>query len=391
MKSIENIFRNSIRDYDNFDNLDNFIKETVFELSHKKIYRLKDEKRIQSRVLELFEMYINGLKDIKLYSTDYVQSIISGLVSAVNYEKERRIYELYYEKERIEKEIEHEVNHIQISSKATYKTFEKFEDNDTFIENALKDSKLRGTQMLGILKEVTSEAILTTIEKEHDIQETIETIVKNLVYQNVTDGDFTKERFLQIVKTILNVAKEIADIDQANSKDILKGAILGSREGMSKAVELFKNRLKYAPKDEENMSENDLQAAKKELLTMDNDFIELLRGYTLQTNLISGKIISNLLNTELDTVMVRMRKVSNEAREVINEKLEELNQNASIKLELLKESAEELEKTALLKMDELANNPKAQQVTQEAKKLGERAWEVAKEFAKNAKDAINKK
>lgn len=391
MKSIENIFRNSIRDYDNFDNLDNFIKETVFELSHKKIYRLKDEKRIQSRVLELFEMYINGLKDIKLYSTDYVQSIISGLVSAVNYEKERRIYELYYEKERIEKEIEHEVNHIQISSKATYKTFEKFEDNDTFIENALKDSKLRGTQMLGILKEVTSEAILTTIEKEHDIQETIETIVKNLVYQNVTDGDFTKERFLQIVKTILNVAKEIADIDQANSKDILKGAILGSREGMSKAVELFKNRLKYAPKDEENMSENDLQAAKKELLTMDNDFIELLRGYTLQTNLISGKIINNLLNTELDTVMVRMRKVSNEAREVINEKLEELNQNASIKLELLKESAEELEKTALLKMDELANNPKAQQVTQEAKKLGERAWEVAKEFAKNAKDAINKK
>lgn len=391
MKSIENIFRNSIRDYDNFDNLDNFIKETVFELSHKKIYRLKDEKRIQSRVLELFEMYINGLKDIKLYSTDYVQSIISGLVSAVNYEKERRIYELYYEKERIEKEIEHEVNHIQISSKATYKTFEKFEDNDTFIENALKDSKLRGTQMLGILKEVTSEAILTTIEKEHDIQETIETIVKNLVYQNVTDGDFTKERFLQIVKTILNVAKEIADIDQANSKDILKGAILGSREGMSKAVELFKNRLKYAPKDEENMSETDLQAAKKELLTMDNDFIELLRGYTLQTNLISGKIINNLLNTELDTVMVRMRKVSNEAREVINEKLEELNQNASIKLELLKESAEELEKTALLKMDELANNPKAQQVTQEAKKLGERAWEVAKEFAKNAKDAINKK
>ncbi len=390
MQTIGNIFKNSIRDYDNFDNLENFIKETVFELSHKKLYRLKDEKKIQQRVLELFEIYIADLKSINLYSSSYMRSVISGLIGAVNYEKERRIYELYYEKERIENQIAQAITDIQSTSSLTYKTLGSLNVKDDTLELALQDAKLSETQMLGILKEVTSEALITTIEKGQDVQETSQTIVKNLVYQNTTEGDFTQQRILSITKSILDVSVELADVNQAYAKDILKGAILGSRDGMLKVVEKFKAKLRYTPQDEE-MSKDELEKVKKELISMDEAFINSLKTYTIKSETISGKIIDDLLTNELDTATQRLIKASNDAKELINEKLEELEKNASCKFELLKESAEELEKNALQKMDKLANSPKTQQVKEEAKKLGERAWEVAKEIAKNAKEAINKK
>ncbi len=390
MQTIETIFKNSIRDYDNFENLENFIKETVFELSHKKLHRLKDERKIQQRVDELFEVFISTLKNINLYQSSYMQSVISGLITAINYEKERRIYELYYEKERIEKEIENEIKHIQHTSALTYETLENSNVKDEALTLALQDAKLSETQMLGILKEVTSEALITTIEKAQDVQETTKTIVENIVYQNTNKGDFTQKRILSIITSILDVAVELADANQAYAKDVLKGAVLGSRDGMLKVVEKFKNTLKFIPQDEQ-INEAELESLKKELIYMDEAFISSLKDYTLKKETVSSKIIQNILSCEIDTTTQRLLKASNDAKEVINEKLEELEKNASCKFEILKESAEELEKNAMQKMDELAHNPKTLQVKEDAKKLGERAWEVAKEIAKNAKEAINKK
>ncbi len=390
MQSIKTIFKNSIRDYDEFENLENFIKDITFELSHKKIYRLKDTAKINTRLVELFELFANALKEVNLYTNPYLKSVISGLIDASNYESKKRIYELYYEKERVEKEINTHIKNIQQTSSLTYESFSQVACKDEVLDTALTDAKLSETQMLGILKEVASEALITTLEQGKDIEETAQNITKNLVYQNLNDEKFAKKRVLSIIQTILNEAVELADANQANAEDLLKGVVFGSRDGMLKIVERCKNNLKYAPRDEE-VSEEELQKIKDELHNVEDDFIKLLREYTKKIETISGKIITQLLCEEIDTTTAKILKASNDAKELINEKLEELSSDATYRLEQLKESAEELEKNALQKMDEFANSPTTQQVKEEAKKLGERAWEAAKDVVKNAKEAINKK
>lgn len=386
MKTVQNIFESSINQRDKSVDLKVLIKELSFELTHKKLSRLKDKDVIQKRIEQLYDIYLECLKELNLYKSEYILSLIDGLLRAVNFERETRLYEKIYERDRIENEINEETKFMKLNVNMVYQTIEVLSRDDENAQNALRDAKLHGVYELGILREVVEEGLLTTIEKGVDIQDTSTNMIKDFVYRAIDSGAFTKERFLNIVKSVLESAIDIADSDSSHAKEIIRGSVFGCRDGISKAVEIFRNNLKFAPDDGEILSEYDLNEAKKELHSIDEDFIELLRGYSKRSETISGKIIDEMLKKELDSTFAKIQRLTNDTKEVINDRLEEIKQSASTKFEQLKESAEGLEKIATQKVGELKKNPK-----EEAKKLGERAWEVAKELAKNAKDAINKK
>lgn len=405
MQNLENIFINTLKNNSKTTKDKRvFVKELVFDLSRKKLYRLKDTKNIQIRISELFALFYKSLSENSINEAEYVQGIIDGLISAASFDQESRLYEKMYEKERLVREIRFQKEGIYKTISDTFETIgSQIDHNDTIAFSALNDAKLCGIEMLGILKETTEEALLTTIERGDDIEETSKIIIKNIVYQAINEGDFVKKRFLQIANSVLEVAMDIADSDQAHAEDILSGTIFGIRDGISKAVEIFKDSLKYAPEEAEALSQYNLSNAKEELGSIEDEFLELLRKFSQNENGgISSQIIEEMLHNKLDNTFAKLRRLSLEAKEAINIRLEDLKENAyfvekelkekaSNQFENFKESVEEMEKRASQKVEELKKSRKTQEIQEEAKNLGNRAWEVAKDFLKNAKESFNKK
>ena len=407
MQSLQNIFSATIKENKDKQNLPSTISELTFELSKKKIQRLKDDSHIQERLGELFELFTRALQSEELKNPQNIDAVISGLIKAASYDKEEFLYKSIYEKEQLEKSIAKQKDSIRKTIIGTFDILEAHiskmdEDVASDSLKALHDTKLRGVEMLGILKETVSEALLTTLEKAKDVEDTVFEITKNITYQTINEGDFSKTRFLKITNSILEVAIEIADEDQGNAKNLISGTIHGTKEGMAKAIDKFKNDLKFAPEEIEDILETDLTTIKKELVSIEDDFVELLEKAKKSTNGISSEIITNILETELNNSFAKIKRVTLEARETLSEKIEELKNNKSYLendfVRKAEKKIEEFEKVATQKVEDIKNfefeNEKARDIAKEATRLGKHAWKTAKTVLdgafKGAKDAINK-
>lgn len=414
MEALHTIFSATIKQNKNNPELLKLIKELTFELSRKKIQRLKDEKNIHNRLGELFELYCKVLHSEGLKTPKAVGHVIDGLLKACSYDKEEFLYKTIYEKEQLEKSILLQKQQIRNSIGETFTILENhianiMDDTKEAALMALHDAKLKGLEMLGILKETTTEALLTTLEKGTDVKDTAYEITKNLTLQTINEGSFAKQRILDISSTIISASIELADEDFGHAKDILEGTVHGVRDGISKAIDKFKNDLKYLPLEEiEGILETDPSLLKKDLAKIDEELITILYTLASQTEGVSSGIIKEMA-TAMNSSAAKIKRAANEAKEVITERMEELKiealhleknlkDKAEKSLEVLKKDVNEFEKIASAKVESLRHfefeSEKAKQVAIEAKKLGLRAWEVAKHMmdgaVKSAKDVIKK-
>ena len=396
MKSLQNIFSASIKENKDTQDLTQVISELTFELSKKKIQRLKDDAHIQARLGELFELYTRTLQSENLENFKNIDAIISGLIKAASYDKEEFLYKSLYEKEQLEKSIAKQKDSIKNTILGTFNIFEAhIEKMDKAVAKeslkALHNTKLRGVEMLGILKETVSEALLTTLEKAKDIEDTVFEITKNITYQSIKEGDFSKKRILEIANTILNATIEIADEEKANAKALLNGAVHGIKEGMAKAIDKFKNDLKFAP---EELATEDLSTIKKDLVDIDDAFVELVKNSKKTSVGLSIEVIEDILNNDIDNSLAKVKRVAIEARETLSKKIDDLHISENEFIKKAEKKIVELEKIASQKLDLLKQDERTQNATKEAKRLGNHAWELAKgaveSAIKSARDVINK-
>ncbi len=82
MQSLQNIFSATLKESKENQNLPSIISELTFELSKKKIQRLKDDTHIQERLGELFELFTRTLQSEELKSSKNIDAIISGLIKS---------------------------------------------------------------------------------------------------------------------------------------------------------------------------------------------------------------------------------------------------------------------------------------------------------------------
>lgn len=414
MESIHSIFAATINEKQDSNQLITIIQEMSFELARKKIQRLKDEEHIQQRLGELFELFTKVLDTNKLKNTETIGAVIDGLIKAASFDKEEFLYKTIYEKEQLEKSILEQKNAIRNSILGTFTILgTHIESMDESLSQdeikALSDAKLKGIELLGILKETTSEALLTTLEKSKDIEDTVFEITKNLTYSTINEGDFTKSRFIDIANTIIEATIGIADENQSFAKELINGAVHGTKEGMTKAIDKFKNDLKFGPEELYEILEQDLDSIKKELLKVEESFILMLENSKELSNGVSSVFISNILTNELNNPFAKIARVAAETRETISEKIDELKDNttnaeggfiekAERKLASIKADITKLEEKAGQKLESVKNfefeNEKAKKAASEAKRLGNHAWEVAKAAIegaiKSAKETIKK-
>jgi len=396
MESILNVFSATLKENTNNPDLNNIIGELTFELSKKRVQRLKDATRIQARLGELFELYTRALQNEELMNSQNIDAIISGLLKASSYSKEEFLYKSIYEKEQLEKSIKSQKESIKETIIGTFNILEAhIEKMDEQIAKeslkALQDAKLRGIELLGILKETTSEAFLTVLEKAEDVEDTVFEITKNITYQTINEGEFSKKRFLSIANSVLEVTIEIANEDHGNAKSLISGTIHGTKEGMAKAIDKFKNDLRFASEEVEDILEKDLAIIKKELISIEDDFVKLLENATKTTDGVSKQIITDILESELNNSFAKIKRAINETSDTLSEKMDELKNKSLKESEFVKKAEkkfEEFEKVATKKVEEIKNyefeNERIRSATKEAKRLGNHAWEVAKGAMKGA-------
>lgn len=418
MKTAREQFLQSVQKFKNGELGKEDIVKISNELGQKKIHRLKNETKIQERVQELFSIFIQDLENKNISNETTISAIVEGLVAATTHEVESNLLQDIAQKETLENQIVKKRHEIRQIIANTYNTIDGFLENyenaakDT-LTNAISDTKLKGIELLGILKETASEAILTALEKGDDVENTITQITNNITYQAINEGVITKSRILSISKTIIDGSIEIADEDIAFAKEILSGSVRGTREGIIRAVEKFHEEVAYMPKEVEERTKNALKKTEIGLLDMEDSYIALLRQCASSSKGISRKIISDYAK-DLDSTASRLQRVSHEARKTITQKLNELKDSAKIKdiASTLKEDAIKLEKEITekvgKKIDEITKEGsviesdiakkatrEAKRLSGEAKKLGFRTWEVAKKgidsALKNAKETLNKK
>ncbi len=394
MESIQTIFLNSIKENKENPRFIKILEELSFELSKKKIQRLKDDKKRQQRIAELFEQYCKILDNENIKNSANISAIIHGLISAINFDKEEFLYKTIYEIEELKKSSIKQKKDIQNSISGTYNALEKHinslpkEMREVSLE-ALNDTKLSALEMLGILSETTQEALLTTLEKQSDIEDTTKQITKNLTFQAINDGAFSKKRIIDIAGTILESSLELANENLAFSKELVQGSVQGTKEGILKSIDKFKNDIKFAPDDDEILVEN-LELVKNELPHIEDDYIEMLKQHSQKYDGRAKQILDEIIE-RYDSSVEKVKRATTEAKEVISQRIEELKTGVNIdelkekaeeKLENLKKDVAQISKKANETIENIKTNETAKRATTEAKKLGLRAWEVAKNMLK---------
>lgn len=311
------------------------------------------------------------IKDI-LKEKDLTQAVAT-LINEIKEEKERDIAELILEIDRLNRKVEHEKESLKTKLKETFDLLEEFanelekEEKDELIK-AIEINKLKALDFLGILKETTEAAIITTLEKNEDIEETIKEITKNLAFETI-DTKVDAKHIKDVSKTILLVAADIASISINYSDEILKGAVFGIKKGILKSIEKFKESIEFTPLEAREIIFENYNKIVKDLENIDDLYISCVKEVANSSEAgIKDKMV--ILSKELESTIHKLKNVAQEAIDTLRAKFSDLAKEAASTTSIFKEKA------------------------QEAKKLGIRAFMIAKAAIdgaiKSAKDAMNK-
>ncbi|APA54944.1 hypothetical protein BLD37_08305 [Campylobacter coli] len=344
MKNTLIIFENSLSNLKK-DEVKDLLEDLSFNLAYKQISQ--DPHSTKKILNSLLVEFLTILKKLDLFDDENVAKVIKALVKASVGDAQNVLYEYISEAELLNKQIENQKNLIKNQISDNFLEFENILQECSFCDefsSGLNDAILFDIEMLGILKETAESAFLTTLEKAEDIELTSSEIAKSLVYNAICEAHFEKERILKISSIILNTAFEIANESIAYAKDLCLGAIKGTRDGISLAMEKFKTTLAYAKFEE------DVSLKSKELIGI--EFAKFKR-------------LAVESREQLLLVLNDIKK---------NPKINDFNRLTQRKLHRFKQEILELEKVAGEKYKEL-NSKKA-------KKLGVRLWERAKKLIK---------
>lgn len=387
MQSLKEEFLNTIGNEKEVQKLETNIKNACYNITKKKINRLKNDESKKQRVVELIKSYIKILESENIENISTISSVIDGSMQALSQEKEEEIYKKISLVTKLKQEIELQKKELKNILQDIYKDIEEFSktaDGKTslFIEKAISDTKLKEVLLLGILKETTEEAIITTIENQKNVEEVTQTIIQNIIFQTIGGDDFSKAKTLEAAKTVLNVAVGIADEYQAFAKEILKGTTKGIKNGIVNAVNDFNKNLEFLPDEIRDQKEEKILFEGLNIIDLNSDYIDLLKNASQNSNGISKKILEDII-AELDNSMTRLMKITTDTKESILKKVEKLKESPKVN-EFRKTLANKLGELQIDKKIKNIKKEDLEQVAKESKKLGLRAWEVAKNAIEGA-------
>ena len=282
------------------------------------------------------------------------------------------LQELIAEKEKIERQITRKSEELQHVKYRFFDALETIFAHDEAMLEKLHYIKIQSVDLLDILEEMVESAIITTLEKSSEIEETLHEIIKELTFQTLNANVLNAVRIRRIFSSILQSAINVAEASPNQAESILRGTLLGMRSALHKSIEKFRQYLLYVPEEVKALYREEYQVIEDELEQIHTLFGQIVHGLSKHN---SSVMIDKLtaIGTEIRLDTDELAILSQETAKLLQSKLSKLRQEVS-------------ERSA-----KLLNSASAQ----EAKAMGIRAWSVAKSAMdgaiKGAKEAIEKK
>jgi len=337
-----------------------------------------DLKTVDERVEDILKhLHTEWYKNINNLSLHEIKTVASSILDIETNTLHDEVETLLAQKEQIERSLERKSLELQESKYNVFNAVENAIGNEKENEKVLShlhQVKLQSIDLFDLLGEMVESAIITTLEKDKDgeIQETIEEVIKELSFEAIKEGSLNTIRIRKILSTILQAAIDVAEATPNRADDILEPVLKGMHSGLIHSIDRFKQRLEFMP------------AEAKHILIEDYDtIIEDLNQ--------SDVLFSQVVQTQADESSSAIKNSLQNINKNMKFDLDELVQISKETAEVMKDKFSTLAKKAVLRADNAMKSQKAQ----EAKRMGKQAWSVARvaldNAIKTAKSAIDNK
>lgn len=313
--------------------------------------------------------------DISSISATDLKTLSSSVISQATHTMNNELQELLLQKERIERQLDKKTNAFQSQKHQLFGIMEeliKEKGVDTNTVSKLHSLELQSMDLLDLLEEMIESAIITTLEKGTNIEETLEELAKEITLHTLDEGILSAVRIRHIISSILKTAIDVAEATPNSANIILEGTIKGMRRGLIRALDRFKQKFLFTPDEAKILLIEDPQSLYDELHHTDALFLQTIEALAVQSSPSTKAELENILS-DIRYDMEELTLISKETLEILGDKLSLFA------------------KETLQKSSNMLQSKKAQ----EAKKMGVHAWSVARSVLdgaiKGAKDVIDKK
>lgn len=313
----------------------------------------------------------------KPLTAEIIEKLVQTTLHDTTNKQSAHIQELLVEKERLEQEIKTQTHKLQELRHGVFSDIEKaLKDCYGDIENhdikTLTQLQLQSIDILDILCEITESAFIAAIENDENIEASFREITRDLTHKTLRDGYLTLERAMRVIEVIISVAADLAQATPNAADDILKGAIYGTKKGLTQSIKIFKEQFVYLPDQLAPRQIKSMQQTFKDLHNTDTVFIQAIQHQADPCE----KVIKDKMYSILEHMHPELSELVNISKEtllLVGEKLKKLKKQAVIKSEKVLQS----------------------KAATEAKRMGITVWDVAKGAVggaiTSAKDKIDQK
>jgi gas vesicle protein len=194
------------------------------------------------------------------------------------------------------------------------------------IETAVTDTKLKYAELLGLTGETVKQAVKQVIDTGKDIEETVAQITRDATEKAFAEAHFSADRVRKVSHAVISAAVETAEEAGTNISEVARGAVHGTREGITSAVESTKETLSAAGAKTKSFVTEDLAQTKEDLEAVEDLFLETIRGVAGKSGKEGREILNGIADHAMETTSTLKEKVG-EAAETVSNRLKELGKD----------------------------------------------------------------
>lgn len=287
-----------------------------FERDIRDYYKNNASESLELRMQELID-HIQDEWSISREALDLpeLKAITSTVIAQETQELHNELQELLAQKERIERQIDRKREAFQESKYQVFDAIESnFDTSSPLLQARLHQVKLQSLDLFDMLEEMVESAIITTLEKGHDIDETIREFTKEITYETLSEGLLSAIRIRKVISTILQTAITIAEASPSHSEEILRGSLRGIRSGLVRSLSRLKKQLIYMPEEAKTSLYDE-----DEILKVDQLFTQVIHDVSLETSTSCSQTLVKITN-EINFDMQELVELSRETLEVMRQR-----------------------------------------------------------------------
>ncbi|MCD6151393.1 MAG: hypothetical protein J7J70_07065 [Deltaproteobacteria bacterium] len=313
---------------------------------------------IQTMAKEALITAIQELKSAGRATKTNIKAVVNGTMKGINKSTKEALndidmellktkYRLEEQKDRLSSQLKDALN----GAKEAASAFSA--ETKAKIEEAVTDAKLKSVEILGLMKETIKHSVKTVIDEGKDVEEKVAHITRAATENALSEGRLSAQKVKDVSEAAILAAIEAAQETGKEVKETTRGAVEGTKQGLTTTIEKAKEKLAEAKDKAEDLVEEDIKQTIKDFKAIDHDFIEALNNTTSKVGTVAREVLNESIN-KMRGSSSRIRKSAEEAANTAIEYLKRKGPSAKDKALKAAEIAKDEVKDVSEKMVKIA-------------------------------------